>query len=236
MASSRIAHKAEHVGSFLRPAEIQQARAAWKAGTLDAARLRAAEDTAIATLVRTELAHGVRSVSDGEFRREYFHLDFIQHLGGITITDNTLPGDDPTPPTVSVTSKLRHVAPIEVDNFRFLQKQLDAAGGKTKDGQAAVVKIAIPSPTMVHFRGGRKAVDIVAYPEMDAFFEDLAACWRAEIKALGEAGCKFVQLDDTNVRGCVYFNPASAPDFLASACIPLRSQNARSCRRARRGS
>jgi 5-methyltetrahydropteroyltriglutamate--homocysteine methyltransferase len=93
-----------------------------------------------------------------------------------------------TPPKLSVTGKLRHVKNIQVDDFKYLKSQV-----------SQTPKVCIPSPTMVHFRGGRKAIDIEAYPEMDEFFEDLAQCYREEIDALYQAGCRYIQLDDTNL-------------------------------------
>ena len=94
--------------------------------------------------------------------------------------------------TQAVTGKLRHDKDIEVENYKYLASLIDESKGE-------VVKMAIPSATMAHFRGGRASIDIQAYPNIDDFFEDLAQCYRQEIAALGKAGCKFVQLDDTNL-------------------------------------
>ncbi|KAJ7066570.1 hypothetical protein C8F01DRAFT_1123718 [Mycena amicta] len=188
-------NRADHVGSFLRPPLILQSRRAFKdEKTIDAAALRKVEDEQIAELVQQERAVGIKSISDGEFRREYFHLDFIEHLEGIKITTNTLTGEknDATVPTISVVGKLKHVKPIQLADFQFLQARLDPS-------RKEIVKVAIPSPTMVHFRGGRSSIDLAAYPNLDEFFEDLAAAYRAEIKILADAGCKYLQLDDTNL-------------------------------------
>ncbi|KAJ7155345.1 hypothetical protein C8R43DRAFT_426322 [Mycena crocata] len=187
-------NRADHVGSFLRPTVVHESRAALKANTLDAEGLRKVEDAEISTLVEQERAVGIKSISDGEFRREYFHLDFIEHIEGIRITKNTLTGDknDATVPTISVVGKLKHVKPIQLADYLFLQERIDAS-------KKEVVKVAIPSPTMVHFRGGRSSIDLAAYPNLDDFFEDLAAVYRQEIKILAEAGCKFLQFDDTNL-------------------------------------
>ncbi|KAF7308822.1 Meth-synt-2 domain-containing protein [Mycena kentingensis (nom. inval.)] len=145
-------------------------------------------------LVEQERAVGIKSISDGEFRREYFHLDFIEHLEGIKISKNTLTGEkaEATVPTISVAGKLKHVKPIQLADFEYLQARIDPSKNE-------IVKVAIPSPTMVHFRGGRSSIDLAAYPNLDEFFEDLGAAYRAEIKILADAGCKFLQLDDTNL-------------------------------------
>jgi len=187
-------NRADHVGSLLRPPTIHKSRKAFKECAIDAAALRTVEDAEISSLVEQERAVGIKSISDGEFRREYFHLDFIEHFEGISISANNLTGkkDDATVPTISVVGKLRHAKPIQLADFLFLQERIDPS-------KKEVVKVAIPSPTMVHFRGGRSSIDLAAYPNLDEFFEDLAAAYRAEIKILAEAGCKFLQFDDTNL-------------------------------------
>jgi len=188
-------HRATHIGSWLRPAEVKEARTKFFAGEMSPEDLRKVEDKNIAELVKEQQKIGLKPISDGEARREYFHLDFLRQLGGITVTTNKLvekDANDAKPPQLSVTGKLTHEKPIEVENFKYLESLIDASKGE-------VVKIAIPSATMAHFRGGRASIDIEAYPNIDDFFEDLARCYREEIAALGAAGCKFVQLDDTNL-------------------------------------
>ncbi|KAK4057995.1 hypothetical protein OIO90_000734 [Microbotryomycetes sp. JL221] len=189
-----ILNKPEHVGSFLRPKEVHEARAQYFQGQLDDAGLRKVEDAAIKTLVKQQEDAGLRGVSDGEFRREYFHLDFLKHLGGVTISKNKLVEKDKAeaaPPQLTVTGKLKHVKPIQVDDYLFVKSCLSHPKSE--------VKVAIPSPTMVHFRGGRASIDIESYPNIDDFFEDLAAVYREEIAQLAKAGCKYIQLDDTNL-------------------------------------
>lgn len=182
-----------HVGSFLRPASIHAARSQYAAGEIDASALRQIEDREIATHVASLLAHNVDEITDGEFRREYFHLDFLKHIDGITISKNTLEQQQGrVPPTLSVTGKLRHTHNIEVDNFAYLKSLVPADAVKR-------IKITIPSPTMCHFRGGRAAISSEAYPDLQEFFADLAGVYRAEIDALYAAGCRYVQLDDTNL-------------------------------------
>ena len=164
------------------------------AGTIMAEQLRAVEDDAIASAVREVEALGMRSVTDGELRRAWFHLDFLQQLDGVAVTGNIAASSDAastvhmTPPKLSVVGPLRHTRDIQVADYRYL------ASVTTQ-----TPKVSIPSPTMVHFRGGRAAIDIAAYPDLDEFFADLAACYRAEIAALYAAGCRYLQLDDTNL-------------------------------------
>lgn len=182
-----------HVGSFLRPASIHTARADHASGKISASDLRQIEDREIAAHVRSLLAHNVEEITDGEFRREYFHLDFLKHISGITISKNTLEQKEGrVPPTLSVTGKLKHTHDIEVENFKYLRSLVPADAVKR-------IKITIPSPTMCHFRGGRAAISQDAYPDLEEFFSDLAAVYRTEIDALYAAGCRYVQLDDTNL-------------------------------------
>ena len=163
-------------------------------GAISPAELRAVEDEAIAAAVAKVEAIGMRSVTDGEFRRAWFHLDFLEQLDGVAVTGNIAASSDAattvhmTPPKLSVVGPLRHVRDIQVADFRYL------ASVTTQ-----TPKVSIPSPTMVHFRGGRAAIDIDAYPDLEVFFDDLAACYRAELAALYAAGCRYVQLDDTNL-------------------------------------
>lgn len=187
--------RADHVGSLLRTPEVRENRLRWKKGEISAATLRAIENREIALTVKRLEATGMRSITDGEFRRDYFHLDFLQQLEGVTVTGGIeanpsakVAEDGFKPPTLSVTGRLKHVKNIQVDDFNFL-----------KSVTTQTPKVSIPSPTMVHFRGGRKSIDIEAYPDIEEFFVDLAACYRAEIAALYDAGCRYIQLDDTNL-------------------------------------
>ncbi len=187
--------RADHVGSLLRTKEVKENRDRWKKGEISAETLRAIENRNIGETVKKLESIGIQSITDGEFRRDYFHLDFLKELEGVAVTGgidanpNAKVAEDKfTPPQLSVTGKLKHVRNIQVDDFNFL-----------KSVTTQTPKVSIPSPTMVHFRGGRKAIAIDAYPDMDEFFEDLAECYRAEIDALYDAGCRYIQLDDTNL-------------------------------------
>ena len=138
---------------------------------------------------------GLQSVTDGEYRRTYFHIDFLEQLsgvetkGGIATSFHSAQGNvDFAPPVMHVTGPVRHVKPIQVDDFNFL-----------KSVTRRTPKVTIPSPTMLHFRGGREAISREAYPDLDAFYADVAAAYAAEIAALGAAGCRYLQLDDTNL-------------------------------------
>jgi 5-methyltetrahydropteroyltriglutamate--homocysteine methyltransferase len=187
----KLPFRADHVGSLLRTPTVLENRLRWKQGEISAETLRAIENREIAETVKRLEATGMKAITDGEFRRDYFHLDFLKQLEGVSVTGGigaNIASDGFTPPKLSVTGKLKHVRNIQVDDFNFL-----------KSVTTETPKVSIPSPTMVHFRGGRKSIDINAYPDMDVFFEDLAACYRAEIAALYAAGCRYIQLDDTNL-------------------------------------
>ena len=187
--------RADHVGSLLRPPALLAARDRYFDGEISAEELRAVEDEAIASVISRQEAVGLRSITDGEFRRTYFHIDFLEQLQGVTVSGGikvkfrSKKGEvDFSPPRLSVTGKLRHVKDIQRDDFEFLQSHANQTP-----------KVTIPSPTMVHFRGGRKAIDIEAYPDLDGFFEDLAQCYRDEINSLYRAGSRYIQMDDTNL-------------------------------------
>ena len=190
-------YRADHVGSLLRPKVILEERervAHKQASTQD---LRNLEDKCISEVVSKELSNGLRSITDGEFRRAYFHLDFLEHLSGIEVKGfiGTIRPYDWSPPTLVVNGKLGHPSPIQVDDFKFLESAIRKNG----NASTATTKVCIPSPTMVHFRGGRASIDIESYPDLDVFFEDLAKVYQQELADLYAAGCRFVQLDDTNL-------------------------------------
>ena len=194
--------RADHVGSLLRPDALLESREQWKAEALNPEELRQREDAAIADVVRKQEAVGLKSVTDGEYRRESFHFDFISRIGGIetnfTIRGAFLQGEKTkaggekqAPLTVDVVDRMvRPAEGIEVENFRYLRTQV---------GPDSTAKVTMPSPTMTHFRGGREAIDRAAYPEMEDFFADLARLYREEIAGLAEAGCRYIQFDDTNL-------------------------------------
>src|SRR5215470_6842894 len=187
--------RADHVGSLLRPPELLAARERRARGEISASELRQAEDRSIRDVVRLQEDLGLHAVTDGEHRRTYFHIDFLEKLdgiavhGGLAMHFHSAAGEiDFAPPRLEVTGKLRRTRPIQLDDFRYLQSVARASP-----------KVCIPSPTMVHFRGGRGAISREAYPDLEQFFDDLARCYREEIADLARAGCRYVQLDDTNL-------------------------------------
>ncbi len=188
--------RADHVGSFLRPKFLLDAREQKARGEINAAQLRAVEDKAIAEIVKFQQDVGLQSITDGEFRRTYFHIDFLEQLGGVkTDIPVTIRKPDGTeelaPPVMKVVDKVRHVKDIQRADFEFLKRQV--APGMTP-------KVTIPSPTMLHFRGGRAGISKVHYPELDpAFYDDVATAYGEELRSLYNAGCRYVQMDDTNM-------------------------------------
>jgi len=196
VAAPRLPARHDHVGSFLRPPLLLEARARFARGEIDARELRAVEDRAIAEIVRFQQEVGLKAITDGEYRREYFHIDFLDQLGGVK---TTLPeivkradgSEELRPPVIRVVDKVRHARNIEVDNYLHLQGCVCAG---------CTAKVAIPSPTMLHFRGGRDGISREAYPELEpAFYDDVARAYGDELQALSDAGCSYVQLDDTNL-------------------------------------
>jgi 5-methyltetrahydropteroyltriglutamate--homocysteine methyltransferase len=190
--------RADHVGSLLRPPYLLEARARFAAGELDAAGLRAVEDEAVDEVVRLQADVGLHTATDGEFRRASWHMDFIHSIGGIekveeNITvhfrnaDGTL---DFTPAGLRVTGPLSIDEPVFADDFAYLQ-------GAVQPGQTA--KLTIPSPSMVHYRGGAAAVDPAVYPDEDAFWDALSAAYRQQVQGIAAQGCRYLQLDDTSL-------------------------------------
>lgn len=190
-------YRADQVGSLLRTKVIKEAREQWAEGKITPEQLREIEDKEIAEVVKKQIDAGIRAVTDGEFRRAYFHIDFLQHLSGVkrqgAIISTNATKDGWMPPRLIVVGKLGHPKAIQVDDFKYLEKMIAANGG------TATPKVSIPSPTMVHFRGDRDTIDRTAYPTLEPFFDDLAHVYQQELDDLYKAGCRFVQLDDTNL-------------------------------------
>jgi 5-methyltetrahydropteroyltriglutamate--homocysteine methyltransferase len=192
-------YRADQVGSLLRPAEILTLREKIAQNQSPLSDLRPLEDKYIAQVVQKQISAGLRSITDGEFRRAFFHLDFLQHLDGIKVEGQIISTNTSKlgfrPPKLVVTGKLGHPKAIQVDDFRYLEKCIDEAGARGK----ASSKVAIPSPTMVPFRVDRSTIDENAYPNMDDLYPDLARVYQEELQDLYDSGCRFVQLDDTNL-------------------------------------
>ncbi len=194
---TRPPFRADHVGSFLRPPAVTDARSRREAGEIGADELRSVEDEAIRELVRQQEDVGLRGITDGEFRRFMFHIDFLEQLEGVTVTEGDFLAkfkrDNGTevefaPPKMVVDSPIRHERPIQGADFDFLAAQV-----------SETPKVCIPAPSMLHFRGGRKAISEDVYPDLDAFFDDLTTAYREEIADLADRGCTYLQMDDTNL-------------------------------------
>jgi 5-methyltetrahydropteroyltriglutamate--homocysteine methyltransferase len=204
--------RADHVGSLLRPTQLLQARARRSADEISADALREVEDDAIRDVVAMQHDVGLQSATDGEFRRSAWHMDFIYALGGVTKADETLHvqffNDKGTlefaPAALRITDRIRLGETIFSDHFRFLQST--CAAGVTP-------KLTIPSPSMVHYRGGRAAIDRAVYPDMEGFWDDLIAAYQDEVTRLGELGCTYLQLDDTSLA---YLNDPRQRELIAS--------------------
>ncbi len=193
--------RADHVGSFLRPKYLLDAREQFfEKKAISAEQLRTVEDRAITEIVRFQQDVGLQSITDGEFRRTYFHIDFLEQLGGvktdIPVTVRKPDGSEElAPPVIRVTDKVRHAKNIQLADFQYLKGQVESSGvtGLTP-------KVTIPSPTMLHFRGGRAGISKDAYPELEpAFYDDVARAYGDELQSLYDAGCRYLQMDDTNL-------------------------------------
>lgn len=195
-APEHIPARFDHVGSFLRPQYLLEAREQKAKGQITPEQLRVVEDKAITEIVKFQESVGLKSITDGEFRRTYFHLDFLEQLGGVKVGEAALQiGPDGkehlVPPAIYVVDKVTHAKQIQLADFNYLKSQI--AAGSTP-------KVTIPSPTMLHFRGGRAGIDRKAYPELDpAFYDDVAKAYGDELHSLHAAGCRYVQMDDTNL-------------------------------------
>lgn len=191
MSKASHAFHADVVGSLLRPAALKTARQQFQNGEIDAAQLRAVENEQIRHIVVKQQEIGLQVVTDGEFRRAWWHFDFLEGLDGVEGYDVEqgiqFNGVQTKARGIKVTGKLGFSNHPMLEDFRFLKS---VAGD-------AVPKMTIPSPSVLHFRGGRQAIDPQVYPELDSYFDDLAQTYRDAIKAFYDAGCRYLQLDDT---------------------------------------
>ena len=191
--------RADHVGSLLRPPALLEARDKRERGEIDDAQLRTVEDRCIRDVVKMQEDIGLQAVTDGEYRRKLWNVDFIKKFEGVLVKEGlaedagkSFQGGDAnlqrSPTRFEVSDKLKRVREHEVENFKF-----------TQSVSKVTAKLSIPSPSVLHFRGGRGGVSAAAYPEMKDFFTDLARVYREEIQALAVAGCTYLQIDDTNL-------------------------------------
>src|SRR6266536_3312113 len=187
--------RADHVGSLLRPPELLRARDDFAAGRITAEELRAVEDRAIASIVQMQRDVGLQSATDGEFRRATWHMDFIYQLGGI---------DSAKDETLKVHDKVRLERPIFADHFQALKALTDETG--------ATPKLTIPSPSMVHYRGGPASIDPSVYLDMEEFWSDLSGAYAEQVRRIAELGCTYLQFDDTSLA---YLNDPKQRQMMA---------------------
>ena len=203
--------RADHVGSLLRPPEVLKAREDHASGAVDDAQLREVEDAAIRDVVRMQEDIGLRTATDGEFRRTAWHMDFIYQLQGISRTDEAIrvhfrnaQGDlEFTSAALKVDGKIGIDGPIFGPDFQFLQSAVTTG----------TPKLTIPSPSMVHYRGGPAAIDPAVYPDEDGFWDDLSSAYARQIRAIADLGGTYLQLDDTSLA---YLNDPAQRAMLAA--------------------
>ena len=186
--------RADHVGSLLRPAELHELREQVRRKAAPFEKLKSAEDAAIRDAVRLQEDVGIQSVTDGEFRRDFWHIDFLDGFDGVDLAhegeafDAKFEGAHPKPPTMVLSGKIRRSKPSMVPHFEFLRK-ITTRG---------TPKFTMPSPAMLHARGDRASIRRV-YPDEAEFWADLTRCYREEIADLYKAGCRYLQIDDTTI-------------------------------------
>ncbi len=203
--------RADHVGSLLRPPELLKAREDFAADRISSEELRSIEDEEIRDVVKMQEEIGLQSATDGEFRRASWHMDFIYQLDGISKAPGDLKvqfhneqGDiEFTPAALHIGGRLGVSETIFGEDFEYL-KSLTAT---------ATPKLTIPSPSMVHYRGGRASIDESVYPDLDEFWTDLTAAYAEEVRRLGELGCTYLQFDDTSLA---YLNDPRQREYIAS--------------------
>jgi 5-methyltetrahydropteroyltriglutamate--homocysteine methyltransferase len=205
--------RADHVGSLLRPQRLLQAREDHAAGRASAEQLRAVEDEAIREVVAMQRQVGLQTATDGEFRRSSWHMDFIYQLGGVGKAEENLTvrfyneqGElEFTSAALKVHDKVRLDHTVFGDAFTYLKPLADQAG--------LTAKLTIPSPNMVHYRGGRAAIDPNVYPDIEEFWNDLAAAYAEQVRRVGELGCQYLQFDDTSLA---YLNDPRQRELIES--------------------
>ena len=183
--------RADHVGSLLRPQELHEARAKHRRGEIDAGALKAVQDRCIREVVALQESIELPSVTDGEFRRDFWHIDFIHGFDGVDLTANkthTFHASDEQPPMFKLTGKVRRTRPSMLDHFKFLKSVV----------KKGTPKFTMPSPAMLHARSDREALK-ATYRDLDEFWEDTTRAYREEIRDLYAAGCRYLQIDDTTI-------------------------------------
>jgi 5-methyltetrahydropteroyltriglutamate--homocysteine methyltransferase len=182
--------RADQVGSLLRPAELKEARAQYQNGAISVERLKTVEDKAIVNLIAKQEAIGLKGITDGEFRREFWHFDFLAGLDGVELYESgqgiKFKGADTKPKSLRVTGKIGYTSHPIVEHYKYL-----------RDHAHQTPKVMIPSPGVLHFRGGRASIPQSIYPDMEAFYDDLGNAYRKCVRALADEGCRYLQIDDT---------------------------------------
>jgi 5-methyltetrahydropteroyltriglutamate--homocysteine methyltransferase len=204
-------YRADHVGSLLRPPELLRARDDHAEGRIDDEALRAVEDEAIRDVVRMQREVGLQTATDGEFRRASWHMDFIYQLDGVSKAPGNLSVQfrneegtiEFTPAALHIDGKLGVSRTIFGEDFSFLQSVVE---GQTP-------KLTIPSPSMVHYRGGRAAIDESVYPDLDGFWADLTSAYAEQVRRVAELGCTYLQFDDTSLA---YLNDPRQREMIAA--------------------
>ena len=192
---ARPPFRADHVGSLLRPAELKQAREQRQSGAISASELKAVEERCIRDAVALQQAAGLESVTDGEFRRAFWHVDFLTGFEGIVATQGQYAlkfhgeggAESETRSMMVVNAKVKRTRPVAVEHFRFL-----------KQTTKRTAKLCIPAPTYLHMRGGRRVVNEKVYPDVEEFWSDMTHAYRQEIAELGSAGLEYLQIDDVS--------------------------------------
>src|SRR5438445_12484575 len=185
--------RADQVGSRARPARLYEARAKEKRGEMSAEALRALQDKHVREAVAKQESVGMQLVTDGEFRRDWWHIEFIHGFDGVELAEGDAYGDakfkntEEQPPFMTVKSKIRRRKPSMLEHFKFL-----------KSVAKRTPKFTMPSPAMLHARGDRASL-AKTYPDLDEFWEDLTRAYREEIADLYKAGCRYLQIDDTTI-------------------------------------
>ena len=192
-ARTRPPFRADHVGSLLRPLELRDARTARAAGTMTAEALRAIEDKHIIEAIAKQEAIGLRAATDGEYRRAFWHYDFVARLAGceLYVPEQKIEfkGGIKLPYNLRVNGKIAWKDPVFIDDYQFVAAHVENS----------VAKQTIPSPSVVHFRGGRQSIDPTIYPDLDGFFADLGTAYHHAVQAFAGAGCRYLQIDEVNI-------------------------------------
>jgi 5-methyltetrahydropteroyltriglutamate--homocysteine methyltransferase len=187
--------RADHVGSLLRPAALHELRERVRKNQISFEQLKEAEDRAIREVVKLQEELGLAAITDGEFRRDFWHVDFLAGFDGVTLRregrehfDTRFKGGDPKPPTMVLAGKLRRSKPSMLGHFQFLKSVV----------KKGIPKFTMPSPAMLHARADRASIREI-YPDEAEFWADLTQCYREEIADFYKAGCRYLQLDDTTI-------------------------------------